>query len=204
MRRVLAFVLAVLAFAVPHSAAAAPGDPVSGGDVIEDGASWKAKTWAHFGNWTKGEVEAESWVDVHWPCFSATDEDQDCAVEDVRGHGLVRKLSKVSRTEIDFTRLGRYPSGVLAVNDTNLNSGTLPVIEHRTPWVATEQFCGADSFRAWNRVTFAVRWSDNWLTTGLSLLSDPTDSFAQEICSMSTLSAQQRSAVRSDLMEAAG
>ena len=41
-------------------------------------------------------------------------------------------------------------------------------------------------------------------TKGLSLLSDPTDDFAQEICAVNTLSSEQRKAVRSELLETAG
>ena len=127
-------------------------------------------------------MSAETWVDLHWPCFTATDEDQDCLLEDVRGHGLVRKLSKVKRAQIDFVRLGRYPSGVLTVNNTNVNSGTRPLIESRTAWVPAEQFCGDSSLRTWNRVTFDVRWSDDYLTKGLTLLSDPTGDYPTVIC----------------------
>jgi hypothetical protein len=180
-RKLLLLVLALSALLVPASAQASPSDPGAyGPDITPDG--WTEKTWAHFGNWTKGEVSAESWTDLNWPCSGTTDNDQDCMIEDVRGHSLVRKVYKVTRTEIDFTRLGRYPAGVLAVNDTNLNSGTLPVIEHRTPWVQVAQFCGAEDFRTWTRVTFAVRWSDGRLTKGLSLLSDPTENWAGTIC----------------------
>jgi hypothetical protein len=159
---VLMLALTTLTLTLP-GAAASPGDPVHANDVIGL-EGWKERTWAHFGNWRRGEVSAETWVDLHWPCFTATDEDQDCLLEDVRGHGLVRKLSKVKRTQIDFVRLGRYPSGVLTVNDTNVNSGTRPLIESRTAWVPAEQFCGDSSFRTWNRVTFDVRWSDDYLT----------------------------------------
>src|SRR4051794_22566549 len=97
----------VLAVA-PRGAVASPDDPVHPSDVIEHDA-WTEKTWDHFGHYERGEVSAESWIDLHWPCFDSTDEDQDCTIEDVRGHGLVRKESKVMRTQIDFTRLGRYP-----------------------------------------------------------------------------------------------
>ena len=57
-------------------------------------------------------MSAETWVDLHWPCFTATDEDQDCLLEDVRGHGLVRKRSKVKRTQIDLVRDPRLPHRV--------------------------------------------------------------------------------------------
>jgi len=119
----------------------------------------------------------------------------------VRGHGLVRKLSKVKRTEIGFVRLGRYPAGVLAVNGTNVNSGTLPLIESRTPWVPAEQFCGG-SFRTWNRVTFAVRWSDGHLTKGLTLLSDPSEDYSTSICSTFSMTVEQRKAARDRLLQA--
>ena len=73
---VLMLALTTLALALPGGAAASPGDPVHANDVIGL-AGWKEKTWAHFGNWRRGEVSAETWVDLHWPCFTATDEDQD-------------------------------------------------------------------------------------------------------------------------------
>jgi hypothetical protein len=196
----LGLIALALPLASPGAATASPGDPVHANDVIGL-EGWKEKTWAHFGNWQKGEVSAETWVDLHWPCFTSTDEDQDCLVEDVRGHGLVRKLSKVKRTEIDFVRLGRYPAGVLAVNGTNVNSGTLPLIESRTPWVPAEQFCGG-SFRTWNRVTFAVRWSDGHLTKGLTLLSDPSEDYSTSICSTFSMTVEQRKAARDRLLQA--
>jgi hypothetical protein len=196
---VLMLALTTLALALPGGAAASPGDPVHANDVIGL-AGWKEKTWAHFGNWRRGEVSAETWVDLHWPCFTATDEDQDCLLEDVRGHGLVRKLSKVKRAQIDFVRLGRYPSGVLTVNNTNVNSGTRPLIESRTAWVPAEQFCGDSSLRTWNRVTFDVRWSDDYLTKGLTLLSDPTEDYSTVICPTLSTPLEQRTAVRDQLL----
>jgi hypothetical protein len=54
-RKLLILVLALSALLVPASAQASPSDPgASGPDITPDG--WTAKTWAHLGNWTKGEV----------------------------------------------------------------------------------------------------------------------------------------------------
>jgi hypothetical protein len=200
MRRSTFVALVLGLLLIAPTAVASPSDPGAyGPDITEDG--WKEKTWAHFGNWMKGEVSAESWVDLNWPCFGASDNDQDCAIEDIRGHGLVRKVYKVTRVEIDFTRLGRYPAGTLATNNTNLNSGTLPLIEHRTPWVQVAQFCGTEDFRAWNRVTFATRWSDGWLSTGLSLLSSPTENIASSICNTTAMSPAERQQLRNQLVK---
>lgn len=188
----------ILTAAAMGPAAASPGDPIHSSDVLQDG--WDLHTWYHLGRPEAGAVSAESWVDVHWPCFTSTDEDQDCVVEDVRGHGLVRKEYRVKRTQINLVRLGRYPSGVLAQNTTPLNSGTLPLIERRTSWVTAEQFCGADSFRAWTRTTFDVRWSDDKVSQGLTLLGPPTEDMATLVCPTLAMTAAQRQAYRQQLL----
>lgn len=203
MKRLSMLVTLVLAMTLAAESPvsnASPGDPIHSSDI--DQAGWDYRDWQHFGNYSYGSVSAESWVDLHWPCFNVTDEDDDCAIEDIRGHGLVEKQYKVLRTQIDFVRLGRYPSGVLAFNGTNVNSGSLPLIESRTPWVAVEKFCGEASFRAWNRVTFDVRWSDNRLSTGLSLLSDPTSDMVDLVCGtgIAAASPTQRLQIRSQVL----
>jgi hypothetical protein len=206
MRRLLVLLLtlaAVASMTVTPAAHASPDDPISAADVFQDG--WNIKDWDHFGNPLKGTVEAESWVDVHWPCFGTTDEDQDCTVEDVRGHGVVRRIHKVKRMMVDRVRVRVYPSGtILGQNDadTPISQRTLPEIQGRTAWAPVEQFCGADSFQAWSRITFWVRWSDDWLTKDLSLLSDPTSDFAGSICETNTMTLAERKTAHDRLMAA--
>jgi hypothetical protein len=150
---------------------AAPALPAQTSDLTTDG--WSFKTWYHLGNTGKGAVSAESWVDLDWPCFTTRDVDQNCDIQRVRGHGLVKKESKVARVEIGLVRLGRYPAGTLVENQTNKPSGTLPRIEQTTAWYpATNEGC-ATTFRSWTRTSFAVRWTDGRLSK-LSLLGDPT------------------------------
>ena len=109
-------------------------------------------------------------------------------------------MSGETWVDLHFVRLGRYPAGVLTVNDTNVKSGTRPLIESHTAWVPAEQFCGDSSFRTWNRVAFDVRWSDNYLTKGLTLLSDPTGDYSTVICPTLGTSLEQRRAVRDQLL----
>ena len=89
---------------------------------------------------------------------------------------------------------------VLTVSDTNVNSGTRPLIESRTAWVPAEQFCGDSSLRTWNRVAFDVRWSDDCLTKGLTLLSDPTEDYSTVTCPTLSTPLEQRQAVRDQLL----
>jgi hypothetical protein len=146
------------------------GDPVHANDVIAL-EGWKERTWAHFGNWQTGEVSAETWVDLHWPCFTATDEDQDCLLED--GRAMVWSASG--------PRSGARRSTSSA-------------------WAPVEQFCGDSSLRTWNRVTFDVRWSENYLTKGLTLPSDPTEDSSTVICPTQTTPLERRKAVRDQLL----
>lgn len=191
MRRTL--LLLVLAALLPPLMAAAPAS-AQASDIIPDG--WSGKFWDHFGNPLKGTVYAESWVDLDWPCFTARDIDQNCDVQRIRGHGLVKKEYKVSRVEIGLVRLGRYPAGTLVGDETNKNSGTLPQIEQTTAWyTATNLGCGTD-FRAWTRTSFAVRWTDNWLSK-LSLLGDPT---VERFCQAAAASPVQRQQLRQQLV----
>lgn len=209
MRRrlwLLVALAALMTLTVTPAAQASPDDPISAADVTQDG--WNFKYWDHFGNPLKGTVGAESWVDLHWPCFNATDEDQDCMIEDARGHGTVSREYKVKRVMVDRVRLRVYPAGtILAQNDADTppSQRTLPLVEGTTAWKSTEQFCGPTSWRLWSRITFWVRWSDDWLTKDLSLLSDPTQNLTSNICETNTLSAQERrvlmtSSSRSKLM----
>ena len=66
-------------------------------------------------------------------------------------------------------------------------------------WVPVEQFCGDSSLRTWNRVTFDVCWSDNYLTKGLTLLSDPTEDSSTVICPTQSTPLERRKAVRDQL-----
>jgi hypothetical protein len=83
-----------------------------------------------------------------------------------------------------------------------VHSGTRPLIESRAAWVPAEQFCGDSSFRTWNRVTFDVRWPDDYLTKDLTLLSDPSEDYSTVICPTQSTPLEQRKAVRDRLLEA--
>jgi hypothetical protein len=207
MRRRLLWLVLALVTLTPLTATtganASPDDPISAADIVQSG--WSLKDWDHFGNPLKGTVEAESWVDLHWPCFDATDEDQDCMIEDARGHGTVSRQYKVKRVMVDRVRIRVYPSGtILAQNDadTPISQRTLPLVEGTTAWKPTEQFCGPTDWRLWSRITFWVRWSDDWLTKDLSLLSDPTENLAQSICETNATALAERKAVHDQLMAA--
>jgi hypothetical protein len=195
---------AVASMTVTPAAHASPGDPLAAADILQNG--FNIKSWDHFGNPLKGTVLAESWVDLHWPCFGTTDEDQDCMIEDARGHGTVSREYKVTRVMVDRVRVRVYPAGtILAQNDadTPISQRTLPLVEGRTAWKSTEQFCGPTDWRLWSRITFWVRWSDGWLTKDLSLLSDPTENLAQSICETNAMTLAQRKAVHDQLVAAA-
>jgi hypothetical protein len=185
------------------AAQGSPGDPIHSQDITRDG--WETKDWYHFGDPLRGAVEVEVWVDVHWPCGGFSDEDGDCVVEDVRGHSLTRKIMKVRRTQTNLTRLGRYPAhpadpaGVLAENTTSKNSGASSTVEHVSPWVPVQQFCGQNAFQIWTRVRLDVRWSDNRLSKGLTMLSRPTWDYIASICGVSSLSMPERRTLRDQL-----
>ena len=133
---------------------------------------------------------------IRWPCFTARDVGQNCDIQRIRGHGLVRKGSKVSRVEIGLVRLGRYPAGTLVENETNKNSGTLPQIEQTTAWLPVASESCATTFRAWTRTSFAVRWTDGRLSK-LSLLGDPTTS---QVCRRTAaMTPAQRQQLRAQL-----
>jgi hypothetical protein len=185
--------MAVLLAAVAALVAAPPAS-AQASDITPDG--WAYKSWYHLGNVLKGEVSAESWVDLDWPCFTARDVGQNCDIQRIRGHGLVRKGSKVSRVEIGLVRLGRYPAGTLVENETNKNSGTLPQIEQTTAWLPVASESCATTFRAWTRTSFAVRWTDGRLSK-LSLLGDPTTS---QVCRRTAaMTPAQRQQLRAQL-----
>jgi hypothetical protein len=203
--RLLLALLVVLVVAAP--AAASPGDPIHSRDIIQDGLDFK--WWYHYGNPNRGEVQGEAWVDVHWPCGDSTDEDGDCVVEDVRGHTKVTKIYRVARVQTNLTRLGRYPAhpadpaGTLAQNTTPRNSGTLPTVEHLSPWVTTQQFCGQNAFQTWTRLRFDVRWSDSRLSQGLTMLSQPTVDYISSLCGAEAMSLAERKALRAKLFNPA-
>jgi hypothetical protein len=173
---------------------AAPPAPAQASDITTDG--WSFKSWYHLGSSLKGEVSAESWVDLDWPCLTVRDVGQNCDIQRVRGHGLVKKESRVSRVEIGLVRLGRYPAGTLVENETNKNSGTRPQIEQTTAWFPVTNDGCATTFRTWTRTSFAVRWSDGRLSK-LSLLSDPTTA---DVCRQTaTMTPAQRRRLRTQL-----
>jgi hypothetical protein len=173
---------------------AGPSGSAPASDITPDG--WTYRSWYHLGNILRGEVSAESWADLDWPCFTDRDIDQNCDVQRIRGHGLVQKESKVSRVEIGLVRLGRYPAGTLVENDTGRNSGTLAQTGQTTAWYPVTSDGCATTFRAWTRTSFAVRWTDGRLSK-LSLLSDPTTS---QVCRQTaTMTPAQRQHVRSQL-----
>ena len=75
-------VLVVLAVAIAVSARRmvahwSPGDAGHAGDESE--WAWTYTPWTHFGSCSRGAVSGESWVDLHSPCGSPTDEDDDRA-----------------------------------------------------------------------------------------------------------------------------
>jgi hypothetical protein len=162
-------------------------------DIQPDG--WTTKDWDHLGNYLKGNVRAESWVDLDWPCFNSRDTGQNCDIQRIRGHGLVKKVYKVSRVEIGLVRLGRYPAGTLVENERNKNSGSLSQIEQTTGWLSVDtEGCGT-TFRSWTRTSFAVRWADGRLSK-LSLLSDPTST---QVCSQAAMTSAERQQLRARL-----
>jgi hypothetical protein len=173
---------------------AQPPVAAQAGDVVTDG--WSAMTWNHLGDPGKGQVSAESWVDLDWPCLTPRDVDQNCDIQRVRGHGLARKVRKVARVEIGLVRLGRHPAGTLVENQTNRNSGTRSQVEQTTPWVAATNEGCTTAFRTWTRTSFAVRWSDARLSR-LSHLGDPTT--AQLCTHTAAMTPAQRSLLRAHL-----
>jgi len=155
-RMLLATALAVLATSL-----LAPPATAQTGDVYRDG--WSLKSWYHPGNPHRGEVSAESWVDLDWPCGTPRDVGMNCDIQRLRGHGLVRKEYKVTRVEIGLVRLGRYPAGTLVQNERNRNSGSLSQVGQTTAWYPVAEDCVV-AFRAWTRTSFAVRWTDGRLS----------------------------------------
>jgi hypothetical protein len=171
-----------------------PAASAQASDIVRDG--WTFKDWDHLGNYLKGNVQAESWVDLDWPCGPPRDPEYNCAIIRARGHGLVKKIYKVVRTEIGLVRLGRYPAGTLVENERNKNSGSLSQIEQRTAWYPVTSDACAITFRIWTRTSFAVRWSDARLSK-LSLLSEPTDA---QVCDQAAMTRTQRQQLRTQLL----
>ena len=186
-RMLLATALAVLATSL-----LAPPATAQTSDVYRDG--WSLKSWYHPGNPHRGEVSAESWVDLDWPCGTPRDVGMNCDIQRLRGHGLVRKEYKVTRVEIGLVRLGRYPAGTLVQNERNRNSGSLSQVEQTTAWYPVAEDCVV-AFRAWTRTSFAVRWTDGRLSKR-SLLGDPT---TMEICRQGDLTVAERRWLRAGL-----
>ena len=48
-----------------------------------------------------------------------------------------------------------------------------------------------------------MRWSDDWLTKDLSLLSDPTQNLAGSLCATNTMTLAQRKAAHDQLLASA-
>lgn len=184
-RMLLATALAALAAAL-----LAPSATAQTSDVYRDG--WASRSWFHLGDPHRGEVSAESWVDLDWPCGTPRDIGMNCDIQRLRGHGLVRKESKVVRVEIGLVRLGRYPAGTLVENERNKNSGSLPRVEQTTAWYTVDTEHCEVAFRAWARTSFAVRWADGRLSK-LSLLGDRT---TMEICRQGDLTVAERRRLR--------
>jgi hypothetical protein len=190
MRRMLL----VLGLVVLAGSVVAPQATAQASDITRDG--WSFKDWDHLGNYLRGNVQAESWVDLDWPCGTARDIGMNCDIQRIRGHGLVKKVNKVSRVEIGLIRLGRYPAGTLVENERNKNSGSLSQIEQTTAWYSVDSESCATTFRSWTRTSFAVRWSDGRLSK-LSLLSDPTTS---QVCRQAAaMTPAQRQQLRAQL-----
>jgi hypothetical protein len=195
---VLMLALTTLTLTLP-GAAASPGDPVHANDVIGL-EGWKERTWAHFGNWRRGEVSAETWVDLHWPCFTATDEDQDCLLEDVRGPWSGPQALQ-GQAHPDRLR----PPGPLSLRCPDRQRhqrelGHAPA--HREPHrmgagraVLRRQLL-PDLEPGHLRRPLVGRLPDQ----GLTLLSDPTEDYSTVICPTLDTPLEQRKAVRDRLL----
>ena len=129
------------------------------------------ESYYHYNDPSRGEFTATVWVD---DLERDSDNDGFTDQEFIRGHVRVCKVSKVLRTQADFVRLGNATrGGVLAETYTKRNSGTAPCAEQVTTWVqVSESSSCPNPFEAWTRGGFSARWSDNRLSSNVSLLSD--------------------------------
>ena len=162
IRRLVVLLALVLtgALAVPGVAGARP----SGGLAVTPFNGYRAKTFCHFGNCSRGQIRVEVWGDIDRPVPSLV-------ATRTRGYGRMTNVTAL-RVRIDKVNLGSK-FGVEQTVGAGLS--TTHVARRATPWdnltLGLIPDPGAPCvYRV--RVYFSVRWRDGLLGRA-TLLSDP-------------------------------